>query len=87
MRRVAILAIVALSGLGNPALSHAAGDLATVAAQTPLDVSPAFDWVMFNLRLKLSFVLLIVAAIATLSHLAYKPERKPQADLGAAAAG
>jgi hypothetical protein len=74
MRILGILAIVALSWIGQPAFAHAAADFATGAAQGAADAAAAFDWLLFNLRLKLVLLFVITAAIAGLAHLASRPE-------------
>jgi hypothetical protein len=74
MRILGILAIVALSWFGQPAFAHAAADFAAGAAQGAADAAAAFDWLLFNLRLKLVLLFLITAAIAGLAHLANRPQ-------------
>lgn len=70
MRIMGILAIVALGWFGQPAFAHAAADFAADAGQSLAEAAAGIDWAVFNFRLKLVLVLLIMAAIASLSHLA-----------------
>ena len=81
MRILGILAIVALSLFGQPALAHAAADFATSATQGAADAAAGFDWLLFNLRLKLVLLFLITAAIAGLAHLASRPQDNRDGEL------
>lgn len=79
MRILAILAIVALSWFGQPAFAHA--DATMPAAQALAEASEVFDWMLFYLHIKLVLVLLIVAAIAGLAHLAQRRQHSPDGEL------
>jgi hypothetical protein len=81
MRILGILAIVALSWFGQPAFAHAAADFATGVSSGAADAAAGFDWLLFNLRLKLVLLFVITAAIAGLAHLASRPQDHREAEL------
>ena len=82
MRIFGILAIVASICVGHPAFAHA--DAAMPAAQALADASSVFDGMLHYLRIKVALVLLIVAAIAGLAHLARPPQHsRPEGELAA----
>jgi purine nucleoside permease len=81
MRVLGILAIVALSWLGQPALAHAAADFAASANQAAADAAASMDWMLFNLRLKLVLVFFLTAAIAGLAHLASRSQTNRHSEL------
>jgi hypothetical protein len=81
MRILGILAIVVLSWVGQPAFAHAAADFVASAGQGAADAAADFDWILFNLRLKLAFVFCIMAAIAGLAHLANRSHDTRQSEL------
>ena len=69
MRVLGLLATVTLICFGQVAFAHATGDLAASGTPGILDPS-AFDWMLFNLRLKFVFLFFIMTAIAGLARLA-----------------
>src|SRR3954464_2896794 len=87
MRILGILAIAALSSLGQPAMAHAATDFVLASGQSVADAAAAFDWGLINVRLKLALLFVITAAIAGLAHRASRGERLRQAELVQARVG
>ena len=85
MRILGLLATVALIWLGQPAFAQAADDLASGVSGM---LDPAgFDWMLFNLRLKFTFLFFIMTAIAGLAQLASRVQKDRHAASAAVLVG
>jgi hypothetical protein len=71
--RILLLATVALISFAQPTFALAAGDLAASTAGI-LDTG-AFDWMVFNLRLKFVLLFFIMTAIAGLAQFASRARK------------